>query len=130
MSNTTPCSTQWPRVYVESPYSGDIATNVQYAIAAMRDCLARDEAPFLSHLLYTQAPDAGFVADDDANTVHIGREAAMRAGWAFRHACSKTVVYTDRGVSDGMKAGVEHAQQLGHAVEYRTLPGWTSAGTQ
>lgn len=52
------------RVIVESPYAGDVIRNVEYARAAMRDCLQRGEAPFASHLLYP-APfgleDASFV---------------------------------------------------------------------
>ena len=39
------------RVIVESPYAGDIETNVAYARAALRDCLSRGEAPIASHLL-------------------------------------------------------------------------------
>jgi len=42
------------RVILESPYAGDVATNVAYARRALRDCLLRGEAPFASHLLYTQ----------------------------------------------------------------------------
>jgi hypothetical protein len=42
------------RVIIESPYSGDVETNVAYARAALRDCLSRGEAPLASHLLYTQ----------------------------------------------------------------------------
>ena len=41
-------------VYVESPYAGDVERNVQYARACLADCLRRGEAPFASHLLYTQ----------------------------------------------------------------------------
>lgn len=41
-------------VIVESPYAGDVKTNVAYARAAIRDCLMRGEAPYASHLLYTQ----------------------------------------------------------------------------
>ena len=48
------------RLMLKSPYAGDIATNVDYARACLRDCLQRGEAPLASHLLYTQ-PD---VLDD------------------------------------------------------------------
>jgi hypothetical protein len=41
-------------VVVESPYAGDVTRNLEYARAAMADCLARGEAPFASHALYTQ----------------------------------------------------------------------------
>src|SRR5690606_40243334 len=60
-------SAQAPRrlVIVESPYAAkeffDRVRNQDYARAALRDSLLRGEAPFASHLLYTQAG----VLDDD-----------------------------------------------------------------
>lgn len=42
------------RVVVESPFAGDIQKNIEYARKCMADCLKRGEAPFASHLLYTQ----------------------------------------------------------------------------
>ena len=41
-------------VIVESPYAGDIETNVKYARRCVKDSLMRGEAPIASHLLYTQ----------------------------------------------------------------------------
>ncbi len=44
-------------VILESPYGGtpeEVERNVKYARACLRDCLLRGEAPFASHLLYTQ----------------------------------------------------------------------------
>ncbi len=112
------------RVYLESPYNGtpeEIRANVEYAQRAVRDCLERGEAPFASHLLYTQCPGAGFVSDDDDTCVSIGREAAMDAAFAWRAACEKTVVYIDRGISAGMQNGIDHANEIGCSVEYRSL---------
>jgi len=34
------------RVIVESPYAGDVARNVEYARACVRDSLQRGEAPY------------------------------------------------------------------------------------
>ena len=42
----------------------------------MQDCLKRGEAPFVSHLLYTQSPHIGFVANNDPNHQCLGRDAA------------------------------------------------------
>ncbi len=42
------------RVIIESPYAGDVETNVRYARACVRDSLLHGEAPIASHLLYTQ----------------------------------------------------------------------------
>lgn len=105
------------RVIVESPFAGDVETNLKYLRAAMRDCLLRGEAPFASHGLYTQPG----VLDDD---VPAERTHGIEAGFAWRHVADATVVYTDRGYSKGMQYGIEDALKRGVPVEYRTLPEW------
>jgi hypothetical protein len=102
------------RVIIESPYAGDIRANVEYARRAMRDSLARGEAPFASHLLYTQ-PDV--LRDEDA----FERQWGIEAGFAWREAAEATIFYTDLGFSPGMDHGLAHARRLGHTVEYRTI---------
>ena len=102
------------RVIIESPYAGNIEWNVRYLRACMRDCLLRGEAPFASHGLYTQPA----VLRDE---VPEERQHGIDAGFAWRSVADLTVVYTDLGMSGGMKHGVDHAQKLGHPIEYRTL---------
>lgn len=108
------------RVIIESPYDGatpfDVAFNIRYLAAAMRDSIARGEAPFASHGLYTLA---GVL--DDADPVE--RERGILCGYAWRHAADLTVVYQDLGISPGMQDGIEHAIKI-HPVEYRVIPGW------
>lgn len=106
------------RVVVESPYAGDVERNERYARACMADCLNRREAPFASHLLYTQP---GLLDDSDPRQ----RELGIRAGFAWRCLSTLTVVYTDLGVTDGMKRGIADAEMIGARIEYRTLPGWS-----
>lgn len=108
------------RVIVESPFAGDVETNLKYMRAAMRDCLLRGEAPFASHGLYTQPG----VLDDD---VPEERAHGIEAGFAWREAADATVVYTDRGYSRGMRYGIEDALKKGRPVEYRSLPDWRPA---
>lgn len=103
-------------VVVESPYAGDVQLNTEYARACMHDCLLRGEAPFVSHMLYTQAG----VLDD---TVPAERQLGINAGFAWRIHAQKTVVYEDLGVSSGMQAGINHAYSVGHTVERRRLGG-------
>jgi hypothetical protein len=90
----------------------------------------RGEAPLASHLLYTQALDDG---DPDE------RKMGIEAGLSWGALADATVVYIDRGVSRGMKLGIERAKQEGRPVEYRRLyallsdpagPGWGTLGTQ
>lgn len=99
-------------VIIESPYAGNVALNVEYARAAMLDCLARGEAPFASHLLYTQVLD-----DDEPDERYLGISAGL--DWVERADAS--VVYVDLGVSGGMRQGIKRALAVGRAVYARGL---------
>lgn len=99
-------------VILESPYAGDTVRNVAYARAALRDSLLRGEAPFMSHLLYTQALD-----DNDPTERALGIE----AGLAHGALCHATVVYADYGISRGMQLGIARAESEGRPVETRYL---------
>lgn len=105
------------RVIIESPYAGDVARNIAYARAAMRDCIHRNEAPFASHLLYTQDG----VLDDDTP---IERALGIEAGLLWGACADMTVVYADFGVTAGMELGIARARAAGRPVEFRWLPGW------
>jgi len=102
------------RVIVESPYAGDIDRNVAYARACVADCLQRGEAPFASHLFYTQP---GILDDAEPEERRLG----IDAGLAWGQAADATVVYADLGIAPGMKQGVERAIAEGRVVEERTL---------
>lgn len=100
---------------MESPYAGDVETNVVYARAAMRDSLNRGEAPIASHLLYTQP---GILRDE----VPEERQWGIDAGLAWREVADKAVFYIDRGWSSGMLAARETYEKEGFAFEERSLP--------
>lgn len=101
-------------VILESPFAGDVANNVLYARACVRDSLARGEAPIASHLLYTQE---GILNDD----IPDERQWGIDAGLAWRRVADATVVYTDEGISVGMKYGIRAAEEIGNEVIYRSL---------
>ncbi len=82
-------------VIIESPYMGNVKSNVAYARKCMSDSLLRGESPFASHLLYTQ------VLDDNKD---IERLTGM-----------------SRAFNWGMKMGMEVAEKLGLEMVYRTL---------
>jgi hypothetical protein len=102
-------------VLLESPLAGWVERNMAYARNCMLDCLRRGEAPFASHLLYTQVLDDCEPSD---------REIGILAGLALGARLEKSVVYTDLGVSRGMRRGIEDAHCKGRPVEFRTLEGW------
>jgi hypothetical protein len=87
-----------PKVQLESPFGAPtregIITNVAYALIAMRDSLERGEAPFASHLLYTQMLD-----DRDPHE----RAEGIEAGLVIGNDAALTVVYEDLGISRGMQ---------------------------
>ena len=102
------------RVAIESPYAGDIDENLRYARAAMRDSLSRGEAPIASHILYTQD---GILDDGIPSERLLGIE----AGLSWNSQANLIAVYEDKGISSGMKYGIDRAISLGIPVEYRTL---------
>lgn len=110
-------------VIVESPYAGDIERNVRYARACMADCLRRGEAPYASHLLYTQP---GVLRDE----VPEERKAGIEAGFAFRRVANVSAFYTDLGWSHGMRLGYDDALTRPDVqIEERRLgPDWDSTG--
>lgn len=107
-------------VIIESPFAGRSAhereRNIGYARRCMRDCLERGEAPFASHLLYTQE---GILNDD----IPAQRTLGIEAGLMWGQYALKTVVYVDLGISQGMQQGIMSAQTFNRPVEYRRLLG-------
>lgn len=107
-----------PLVIIESPFwaesQDELEKNKQYALACLQESLDRGEAPFASHAFYTQP---GLLDDRIAEERDLG----IRCGFAWAARAWKRVVYTDRGISPGMRAGIEHARSIGQKVEYRRL---------
>ena len=101
-------------VILESPFKGDEEKNIKYARACMADMLKRGEAPFASHLLYTQDG----VLDDSTKEE---RALGINAGFAFKKLNIPTVFYVDLGITDGMKEAIELCQVNSHEYEYRYL---------
>ena len=106
------------RVIVESPYAAPTAQgrkdNIAYLRRALHDCLMRGEAPFASHAIYTQAG----VLDD---AVAEQRALGIEAGLVWGRQAEVTVVYCDRGVTEGMRQGIERAHAEARPVEHRYL---------
>jgi len=102
------------RVVIESPYAGEIIENVEYAKRAMLDCFKREEAPFASHLLYTQK---GLLKDDSEKDRELGIGAGVE--WGF--VANKAVVYYDLGISDGMQHAINLYLKRDMRVEFRSI---------
>jgi len=88
----------------------------------MHDCLLRGEAPFASHLLYTQEG----VLDDKILPERI---LGIEAGFAWKAVARASVVYVNRGISGGMHLGIREAIVRGQPLEYRSLFGYEKRQT-
>lgn len=88
---------------LESPYAGQVERNTNYARAAVRDAIKRDEAPIASHLLFTQP---GIL--DDA--VPAERQKGIDAGLAWYAGADGAAFYLDHGMSSGMRGAWDFLQ--------------------
>lgn len=97
------------RVYIASPFRGstkeETRQNIIYARFCMLDSLERGEAPYLSHLLYTQVWS------------EASRESGLRAGDDWRRVADLIACYTDLGTTEGMRraltSGHPHVETRG-----------------
>lgn len=105
-------------VIIESPFAGktpqELEENLTYARACIKDSLLRGEAPIASHLLYTQP---GILDDDKPEE----RELGIESGLAWLEVADLSAVYTDRGISTGMRHGINSADKRGVTVEIRSI---------
>jgi hypothetical protein len=106
------------RVVIESPLNDLtrelIERNKQYARLCVLNSLLRGEAPFASHLLY----DHPEILDD--LKLH-DRNLGLGAGLVWGREANLVAVYTDRGISSGMRVGIDHYTNLSIPIEYRSL---------
>jgi hypothetical protein len=104
------------RVIIESPFAASTKEekrdNIKYAQECMLDSLKRGEAPFVSHLLYTQV-----LNDDDKEERKMG----ISAGFAWQNSADAVVVYLDKGLTAGMKLAIELTSMTRIKIEYRSL---------
>ena len=102
------------KVYLESPFAGEVERNITYARRAMRDTCKRNESAIASHLLWTQP---GVLDDLDPKE----REQGINAGFEWARYADASVFYIDYGISNGMRLGIQRAQQDNRPIEYRTI---------
>jgi len=103
------------RVLLLSPYKGDIEANVAYAWECVLDSLRRREAPWASHLFYTQ-----IMNDSDPAQRSLGFQ--CEAAWL--PVAQLLAVYTDLGISAGMAQTINRVSadpSLALPVELRSI---------
>lgn len=100
-------------VVIESPLAGDFEKNIKYARLCALDCLQKGEAPYASHLFFTQ-----MLNDENIEQRNLG----INAGFLWAEKAVKRIVYTDFGISYGMSKGIKRGAEIGQSLEYRKLP--------
>lgn len=111
-----------PFVQILSPFRGrgdtiaacalDLEQNRAYLDRCLHDSIKRGEVPFAPHKVYPGALD-------DLNETE--RNLGIECGLSVMARVDKVIAYTDRGVSDGMRKEIAHAEELGIEVETRTI---------
>ena len=102
------------KVIIESPFKGDYGRNKAYLLLCITDSLERGEAPFASHLFYTQMLD-----DNNPDDRVLG----IKAGLIWADTADLIAIYTDLGISSGMRQGIDYHHANGKIIEKRSLKG-------
>jgi hypothetical protein len=89
--------------YVCSPYRGDIENNIEYAKKAGKFVYNRGYAPIVPHLMLPN-----FLEDNDD---------WMSCGLAILDKCDELWVFTDNGITAGMREEIDHFSLGEHALK-------------
>ena len=104
-------------VIIESPYRATpYFTQEQhklYLLHCLADCYRKGESPMASHHL---APEV--LSDDDPYERALG----VRCGTAWGKYADLVAVYSDLGVSPGMKDAIAYYKSINKPIEWRRLP--------
>ena len=97
-----------PKVYIVSPFAGDIPYNIKQARKYCRCAAKKQRIPLASHLIYPQ-----FLNDND----YRERELGLMFGLALMKCCKEVWVFGDER-SNGMKKEIEEAKWLKKPIRY------------
>lgn len=97
-----------PKIYVASPYSGNIGKNSAAAIRYCHYVINQGKMPVASHLLYPQ------MLDDD---IPEERELGQMFGLSLLALCDEVWVFGSR-ISSGMEAEIAEANRLNKPIRY------------
>ena len=118
-------------VVIESPYAGTvqqvvgqlikgtmapdpkvIGRHMNYLDRCIIDCLKRNESPYASHRMLTDALD---------DTDPIQRAKGIEAGMAFGERADARIFFVDLGWSPGMKQAKDYYSSQGLSIQVRRL---------
>lgn len=96
------------RIFVCSPYAGQVEHNVKIAQAVCRQVILEGHAPFAPHLHYP-----GIVDD----SVPQERDTGIKSGLVFMSVCDEVWAFVGNGITPGMTQELEFAKNLGIKVK-------------
>lgn len=99
-------------VILETPYPGDVEHNAKYLQKCIRDCIRRGDSPYISHQMLTST------LDDKKEKEY---KKSIIAGLAWHALAEASIVYIDRGITNGMHKGIIHAYKQDLLIEYRSF---------
>lgn len=97
------------KVYICSPYRGDIIENVMNTRLCCYKAYKSGHEPVAPHLFFTQ-----FLNDDNPKQ----REDGLRFGLQQLRGCDEVWVYNLTGISEGMRGEIAEAERLGINIIY------------
>ncbi len=100
-----------PKVYVISPYAGDINLHVKEAVSLCRLVISEQKIPIASHLMYPS-----ILQDDDP----AQRELGLLFGLELLSLCKEAYVLSDgpEDISSGMAGEIHEAKRLKIPIRY------------
>lgn len=104
------------KIYICSPYRGDIARNRLYASQCAVEVAKQGHVPVVPHLLFTDALD-----DND----HDQRREGIRLAEDLLLRCDEVWVYAAYGISEGMADEMLLAWSRNIPLEFKATPGIT-----
>lgn len=96
------------KVFICSPYRGDIERNRKLAIQLCRLAFTLGYAPFAPHLLYPQILD---------ETTPEGRGKGINAGLEYLIECDEMWLLTSHGITEGMEIEKKVAEKEGIIIK-------------
>jgi hypothetical protein len=97
------------RVFICSPFAGDLERNLGVARRLCTLALSQGHAPIAPHLLYPQVLD-----DSDPSSRAVG----LRAGFEFLRVCGEVWAFRSYGLSNGMLQELSLAIGQGIPIRY------------
>lgn len=97
------------KIYVVSPYAGEVKKNVANAISYCKYVMEQGYMPLAAHLYFTQLTD---------DNIPEERRAGLNMGLELLAMCDEEWVFYQDRISSGMAGEIREANRLGITIRY------------